>query len=324
MKEKIPWKVISKVLSGTAGSADEKAFDEWIASSNEHFDLYNKIKEIWQESGHIPMDFNPNAPKALKKVKTYLNHGNQLNLIPSYLMRIAATVILFLGISGVLFFISGKLGVKNLQYSTLDNKINLILPDGSHIWLNENSKLISPVKFNKIRKVSLKGEAYFEVAKDPKKPFIIEANGSETKVLGTHFTIRSYQNKKEVSVIVSEGRVAFSGNKSKDKIILGPGDMGIFSISNNELKKLKNDDVNFLAWKTNEYIFENKPLENIIRTIADQYHISYEFRDTCLMKYRVNVTFKQKSPEEIMKILSLTLDIKIELQNKNLKISNNN
>jgi transmembrane sensor len=312
MKADIPWNIIIKILSNSASADEMQEFNRWKDTSERNNKIYNNLKKLWDESETIPISFSPDARDALKKVKSQLKHKKQLFLSAINFRRVAALIAFIAGISVFFYYLFSDSKPALLELTTTNNKTDIVLSDGSHIWLNENSKICYPSKFKNIREIKLMGEAYFEVAKQPDHPFVISANHSVIKVLGTHFSVRSFSHEQSVNVMVTEGKVSLSPVNINDKILLTSGDQGILLLVSKKLVKEKISDANFLSWKTNEFTFENQPLEEIIRIIAENYHVRYKFLEDNVKRYKLNVTLKKKSITEICHILSQALDISIE------------
>lgn len=153
----------------------------------------------------------------------------------------------------------------------------VVLADGTAIWLNSASTLTYPVAFNKKneRKVALDGEAYFEVAKDKNKPFIVSAKRQEIKVLGTHFNVNSYHNEPLVKTTLLEGAVQVKGNNGLEKI-LKPGEQS--ELAENGKLTVNTVDVELaIAWKNRQFIFESERIETIMRMIERRYNVQVEY-----------------------------------------------
>lgn len=165
--------------------------------------------------------------------------------------------------------------LKELQYNTLTNPrgskiIDIQLSDGSHVWLNAGSSITYPVAFiDNERKVILKGEGYFEVAKNPLKKFIVVANGSETEVLGTHFNIRAYDDESGPKITLLEGSVSVKTRSSTLKI--KPGEQALVTASGLDRSKANIDQV--MAWKEGYFNFDEMNLKETLREIERWYEI---------------------------------------------------
>jgi ferric-dicitrate binding protein FerR (iron transport regulator) len=185
------------------------------------------------------------------------------------------------------------------------------LPDGTVIALNKNSVITYPDKFGrKKRKVLLKGEAFFQVKRDEKKPFIIEAENVEIEVLGTSFNVDARPDKQFVEVIVNTGKVALRSEKGKE-IVLLKGERGVFSKETGELVKEANKSRNYLAWKTKKLIFEDDCLADVVKDISEAYDINIELASPALKDCRLTAIYDDLSLDAILNILKETFDLSV-------------
>ncbi len=154
-------------------------------------------------------------------------------------------------------------------------KYMLILEDGTKIWLNSASSLRFPVAFKgDTRNVELTGEAYFEVARNTQKPFLVRSRDTDVKVLGTHFNISSYENEPVVKTTLLEGSVEVS--KDKQKVLLKPGSQA--GVSNAGIKVIENADAELaLAWKNGFFQFEDAKLGTIMKQLSRWYDVDFEY-----------------------------------------------
>jgi transmembrane sensor len=159
----------------------------------------------------------------------------------------------------------------------------VILPDGTKVWLNADSKISFPVQFSGgIRKILLSGEGYFEVSKDKAHPFVVQTDKQEVIVLGTHFNINAYRDERDVRTTLLEGSVKVStlsprkGDLSRgeriENRILKPNQQSILTGSNRIM--VANVDVSeAVAWKNGKFRFDNTSLEEVMRQIARWYDV---------------------------------------------------
>jgi transmembrane sensor len=170
--------------------------------------------------------------------------------------------------------------VTELQYNTLINPkgskvINMALADGSRVWLNAGSSITYPVAFvGKERKVELKGEGYFEVAKDASKKFVVEANDATTEVLGTHFNIMAYENETKIKVTLLEGVVEVYGLAYKGKTLLRPGQQAALTETYPGIELTRPDMEQVMAWKDGVFTFNDLSFDEIMRKIERWYDVS--------------------------------------------------
>jgi transmembrane sensor len=177
--------------------------------------------------------------------------------------------------------------------------------------------------FNKeTRIVHLKGEAYFEVSKNPSKPFIIQIENTEIKVLGTSFNVKAYHNMDKIEVTVKEGTVSlYEKNKENQRIIATAGEKAEFSKQSGEFKKQTNENKNYNSWKTRSIIFDNSSLINITETLKDVYYKDIILEDPSLGKCTVTTTFENKDLKTVMHVLESTLEISFEERDGKIYIS---
>ncbi|RFM29303.1 FecR domain-containing protein [Chitinophaga silvisoli] len=164
-------------------------------------------------------------------------------------------------------------------YNTLTvprgGQFNIILPDGSHVWLNAASSLRYPTSFNgKDRRVDITGQGYFEVAPNAKQPFIVQVNNMEIQVLGTAFDVMAYSDEKSVNTTLIQGAV-----KVNDKRLL-PGQQALMDPATGDIT-IRNADVEqVIAWKTGFFEFDNARLSDILRQLSRWYDIDINYKQT--------------------------------------------
>jgi hypothetical protein len=172
-------------------------------------------------------------------------------------------------------------GIKELRSNTLSTpkggQYQVILSDGTKVWLNAASSLSYPTVFTgNERKVLLKGEAYFEVAKNAKQTFKVITDRQELVVLGTHFNINSYEDEPDIKTTLLEGSVKVSSLQTNHTILLKPGEQSALKKSG----KLKVDQVNAenaIAWKSGLFQFQGSSIQEALRQMARWYDITIEF-----------------------------------------------
>lgn len=151
----------------------------------------------------------------------------------------------------------------------------VILPDGTKVWLNAASSLKFPTSFTamKERKIELSGEAYFEVTKDVKHPFIVHTDKQEIEVLGTHFNISSYADESFLKTTLFEGSVKVSNLEKTGSlpVVLKPGQQSILAKGEIKVGQVDIDEV--LAWKNGLFVFNDEPLEHIMKKVSRWYDV---------------------------------------------------
>lgn len=192
----------------------------------------------------------------------------------------------------------------NTLYTPAGQRACLVLQDGTEVWLNAKSKLVYPAQFTgEERRVKVEGEAFFNVAKDSVKPFIVSAMDVDMKVLGTQFNVYCYPDVGYVETSLLEGsvRVFFSG-KEKEGILLKP-DQQVTAANGKMVVKPIRLNEHFL-WRDGVYAFENEPLINILKKLELYYDVKIVVEDTTMFNETYTGKFRQRdSLDDIFKIL---------------------
>lgn len=192
----------------------------------------------------------------------------------------------------------------NTLYTPAGQRACLVLQDGTEVWLNAKSKLVYPAQFTEEeRRVKVEGEAFFNVAKDSVKPFIVSAMDVDMKVLGTQFNVYCYPDVGYVETSLLEGsvRVFFSG-KEKEGILLKP-DQQVTAANGKMVVKPIRLNEHFL-WRDGVYAFENEPLIDILKKLELYYDVKIVVEDTTMFNETYTGKFRQRdSLDDIFKIL---------------------
>lgn len=152
----------------------------------------------------------------------------------------------------------------------------LILSDGTRVWLNADSELEYPVEFvKKERIVKLSGEAYFEVAPNPEQPFIVEAGGIQTRVLGTSFNIQAYRNEKSVYTTLLTGSLRVAVADGGDAVVLTPGREAIWEKGSGAIQVEAVNAEDAIAWRYGNFIFEEEDIEVVMRMLSRWYEVEF-------------------------------------------------
>ncbi len=188
----------------------------------------------------------------------------------------------------------------------------IVLPDGTKVWLNSESELTFPSKFaGTVRNVTLKGEGYFEVAKNKEKPFKVKLDrGEEIAVLGTIFNVMAYKNEPIQKITLLEGSIRVS-NKENSKI-LKPGQLAL--IANEEMEVNNNVPIEHeIAWKNGFFDFQNDDLYTIMRQISRWYNMEIIYNETNLNGHFTGSMRKSAAIREVIKMLEVAGDISFSI-----------
>lgn len=213
-----------------------------------------------------------------------------------------------------------------LRYNTISTPVKgeyaMTLSDGTRVWLNAQSSLKYPVKFgNDKRVVELKGEAYFEVARDTSKAFIVNlTNGSDVEVLGTSFNVMSYEDEEEVQTTLVEGKVKFSYEDSH--VLLSPGKQSGMNRESNEIDVREVDAYQYTAWKDGKFVFSREPMSSVFRKISRWYGVDVQCSDQDILNRRISgVTDRYDNINELIDLIEEISPLNIEQKNQTLIVS---
>ena len=215
--------------------------------------------------------------------------------------------------------------LENRLVTPRGGEYNIILSDGTKVWLNAVSEIRYPVKFiGKTRKVKIKGEVYFEVAHNKKQPFVVEADNIEVEVLGTHFNIMAYENEKNIETTLVQGaiRVTGSGSNGKAKSYkLSPGKQAVYSRFDNSISVKEVDPDIYTAWIKGKFLWSNQNLEFIMNQLERWYDVDVVYDSEELMKYRFNARLQRYGNiDDILRKLEMTTDIVFETNNQTITV----
>ncbi|WP_343707305.1 FecR domain-containing protein [Flavobacterium sp.] len=193
---------------------------------------------------------------------------------------------------------------------------NIVLADGTKVFLNAVSSIKYPTQFNgDQRVVELEGEAYFEVAKNKNKPFIVKSDNQTIEVLGTHFNVHAYDNESVVKTTLLEGSVAVSSKNQR--AILKPGQQSNISDNAAKITIREVDTEAAIAWKNGRFKFDNADLKSVMKQLERWYGIKVEYRgDVSDVRFNGG-TFRNKNLSEVLKVLELS-NIKFKVEGKTI------
>ena len=228
--------------------------------------------------------------------------------------------------NGILSYNASHKGkVVEVLYNTISTpkggQYQVLLSDGSKVWLNAASSLKFPASFTgKERKVELLGEAYFEVAKNDNMPFKVEADGMEVEVLGTHFNINSYDDESTVRTTLLKGSVRINGAKSKS--FLKPGQQAKLE-RDGDIKIVNNADVDqAVAWKEGRFQFNRADIHEVMRQIARWYNVIIEYKGIVSSHFGGTIS-RDVNLSQVLEMLQLTGEVKFHVEDKKVVVTPN-
>lgn len=275
--------LIYKYFKGESSSKEKIELEGWLDVSEENRILKNKIEQDWKLSEQYSPDLNIDVKADFdllqQRIRTQKAKQNTEPPIRSINSRrqwfaVAAAIALAIVAGWWLTNNANKVIEQSMQIAqtSIGEKREIMLADGSKVWLNENSRLTFPTSFlASQRKVELEGEAFFEIEKNPDVPFIIEMTEANVIVLGTSFNINARAENPVLTVTVRTGKVRLQSNQNKEALILIKGEKGLLDVKDHVFEKQKKADLNDFAWQTGVLRFRNQTLGKAIDIINDFY-----------------------------------------------------
>ncbi|HEY9176476.1 MAG TPA: FecR domain-containing protein [Flavipsychrobacter sp.] len=316
--------LIAKKLTGEASAEELRELDIYAAESNEHRSEVTDMEVLWRESDSLLAGpkFDKNA--AWEKINASINSATQSPVkgktiaFPAWTKTaIAAAAVLVIG----LFVIIGvnKTGNITIVADAGDKKVTL--PDNSVITLKSGGVLAYEKSFNDDnRNIVLQGEAFFEVARNEQKPFIINAGDVSVQVLGTSFYVKSGDN---AYVAVVTGKVQVARNKNTtDRLILTPGETG--QLKGEALVEDATGIDDLMYWKTGSLNFADVPLVDVVARLDKIFAESVRLSDMIPAEARsqvVSITFSQQTLEEMLRELCLVTQCSLQPDGNNYIIA---
>jgi ferric-dicitrate binding protein FerR (iron transport regulator) len=221
-----------------------------------------------------------------------------------------------------LSYIANNTKTEEVLYNTMTTprggKYDLILGDGTHVWLNAASSITYPVAFNgKERKVTITGEAYFEVAHDASKPFQVTTNGETVEVLGTHFNINSYSDEPSMKTTLLQGSVRVS--MAAEIAMLKPGQQSIIKPGSDKITVSEADTEEATAWIKGYFDFDRENLGSVMRKVSRWYNVDVEYREEGVKAQLFAGTMSRYANlSSVLKTLELTNAVHFKIEGNKL------
>lgn len=277
--------LLHKYFRGDTSPQEEKQVMDWAEASAGNYRQYLEERKIWNA---LLIHYTTSA----EKVEAF--SAQNKSFILWKIGSIAASIALLISLSWIIFT-ANKEEPQSLQAVMVPagQRVQLVLGDGTKVWLNSKSTFTYPTSFGKnIREVELDGEGYFEVTKNEKAPFIVKTRKYDIKVLGTTFNVSAYQNKLsafETSLL--EGAIDVSTGDQTEWISLTPNEK--VTEIDGILQKDTINNPEHLRWREGLICLDDEPFENLMRKFAVYYGIDIVINNPNVLKYKCTGKFRQ-------------------------------
>lgn len=286
--------IVARYLKGKTTPEEEAELLQAIHASTEWEAAFRKRTAEWNPLEETEAD--PETDRKWNRIASIITPSESRSLaeeapvvsLPSASPRriwfsMAAAVLLAL-VSGVaVYFLGqgGQEGMENSGWRTIvagQEDRSILLPDSSSVYLREGAELSYPELFaSSVRKVKIKGEAFFEVTPDNDHPFVVDASGLSVKVLGTSFGVRTSGQGDEISVILVEGKVSLNNAEEKELVRLRPNQKADYSVRDGHYTVTEVDGERLTSWRRGIIAYDNVSLDEIVRLIEHTYKVSLTY-----------------------------------------------
>ncbi len=324
-------KLLEKFLENKCTLEEARAVIKWVSSSEGRLiaeNQFDKDMALMENSGQDIDNKDIRTAYMFKKImeKIIADESEESSpqvhrLVPSWLKIAAAILIPLLITNAIIWFILEKptdeIAWQEL-YVPKGDKQQLIFQDGTRVWLNSDTKLKYPIEFSgNQREVKLEGEAYFEVKKNPKKPFFVRLNNLSVKVTGTSFNVKAYHDENVITTTLDKGKISLLTRQENGPMEYGllPGQQAAYSKITSAVDVVKSAIGQNSSWKEKKLIFKDTPLPEVIKVLERWYNMKFIIMDQRLLTYTYTITFQNESLQNVLSELEKITPIKYQINN---------
>lgn len=302
-----------RFFEGTASYEEEVRVRQWMEQSLENRRTFLKERKIF-DSILLLGDEKRMEEKSWHKLW-------RLSPLGIEFVKIAAVIAVTLGLSFLYQSVLKENEAVPMQsvYVPAGQRVNITLPDGTNVWLNARTKLVYPAVFGKsVRQVTIDGEAYFDVAKDKERPFIVETDKCNMEVLGTKFNVEGYSDKDDFEVTLMEGSVRVASHIGLgDTLVLTPDRKACLQ-ENGKLKVVSVDDYNPYRWKEGLICFRNESFLSIMGDLEKYFGVSIVVENKKALNYFFTGKFRQTDGiDYALRVLQKNIRFRYERDDEN-------
>jgi transmembrane sensor len=300
-------------------------FKRWLSDPKTQTEVESWIAQNWATSAEI--DSTTLIETVFTQIQLYQKeHHMKSRFSVSRILKVYQKIAAFLLIPiiglGILYWVSQSNQSADQFTETIaprGQKSQIVLSDGTKVWLNSDTKIKYPGNFSKNqRDVYLDGEAFFEVSKNERQPFVVHTSGVNVKVLGTKFNVKAYSDENQIETSLFEGRVNLLMNNSSDETIekeVKPGQSFAYSKTDRQLvlNRFPQDEIN--GWKKNQLIFKDDTFSHLVRKIERWYDVKVTYDEKQFNDRRLTVElYEGERLDRLMEIISLALSVNYEYE----------
>ena len=322
----VDFQILKRYLEGQGTDEDKEIITSWFSNMQSERDLRKQYQAYWNELPIKPENKGYEGSLILDKIYHKIKLDESIELARkrlkkrfiNILTRVAAILFIPVVVSILIYrnefiFSTEEVAFSEI-YSPLGTRTQFYLPDGSSGWLNGGSYLEFPLQFKeKTREVGLRGEAYFDVRSNPKKPFIVKGENIEVVAHGTSFNIMAYPKDQIIRVTLVNGHINVSGTKDgiigKTVKMTEPGYTCSYDLKTSSCETSMIDINKIISWKDGRLVFRDEPFDEVVRKINRWYNVNLIIKDNMLKSYTYLATFEDETLDEVLKLLKLSAPI---------------
>lgn len=313
----MPDNLIDKLFSGKRLKNEEFILlDKLLNDLQYQQEIFAWMEKNWQQSQPETVELQFQQIREEIRISSAKSRINRLFIV---LSKAAAILFIPLLVAALYFYATETSSAELLTLSTQKGEqTSVILPDGSKVWLNVDTKLSYPVDYGiKSRNLELDGEAYFEVVKNEKLPFEVTSGKITTKALGTRFVISAYSGSSIIKSSLVAGSVEIEHGKNHN--ILKPGQQLIVNKSKHDIT-IKSFNAEYeLAWKNDQLVFQLTPFNNVIAELEKWYDIKIDYNPAQFQKETLTVRFeKYETLEKVLQVIAKANGFKYTINGNNI------
>lgn len=312
-------------FQGRLNEEEKASVERWINENPENQQTANDIREIYQHTDTLYAMKKANEGHALKTVNKRIRN----KLIGKVILRVERCAAVFsIPLLFATVWLTYQQMRKDVDYLTVTTNPGVIttitLPDSSKVTLNSSSCIRYPSAFNgSERTVYLNGEAYFDVNKDTRHPFIVKTHSNtEEVVVGTHFNVEAYESDEAIKTTLEEGCVVFrktENNGDKKEATLLPGEAAVFDNKSGSLRKIKAEVDIDISWKDNVLIFRRTSAKDVLKALSKRYGVAFMVTNKKCYDNSFTGKIVNQRLDKVLEYLTMTSDMRFRyLKNKDI------
>lgn len=318
--------VLVAFLKGELDAAQAAAVEAWYDRSAANRRMLGQVYYILYVSDRINDAAGIDVERSLRQFKRRMHAGRRISLRRSAVRIAAAAVIAAVLLAGgfTTVSLSKRLAQPVTVVTQLGERSQVVLPDGTKVWLNSSSSVeyVAPF-FSRQRRVKMEGEAYFEVEHDRRAPFVVSTNGLDIEVLGTRFNIRNDDNEHRVTTVLLEGAVkAYASGREQASVRLHPAQQLVFDTRTHAMRLTDCPSAErSINWIDGRFCFEHDTFGEIVAELKRYYNVDIRFMDTRLRDMRFSGNFRvEDGIYHIMSVLQLTYKFNYRIAGNDIEL----